>query len=181
MPLRAERFTGLRQASARLFDRIVSVNLARLLNDEDLSRPSIEPMSRAVAERGRRIAGVDLQSAELGGVAAAHAMWRLFEEVDVLLTPMLAFAPPAIGAFAMDHGDVDLHWARFDAFAPYAMLANATGVPALSIPHGLDGDGLPLPIQIVGPIGSDGLLLSVARVLERARPWSFALPVAGLP
>lgn len=180
VPLDAGRFTGLRQASARLFDRIVSVNLARLL-DEELPAASIEPMSLAVAERGRRIVGVDLQSAELSGVEAAHAMWLLFEEVDIFLTPMLAFAPPAVGAFPMDHADVDLHWARFDAFAPYAMLANATGVPALSIPHGSDGEGLPLPVQIVGPIGSDGLLLRVARVLESARPSSFARPVAGLP
>jgi amidase len=34
---------------------------------------------------------------------------------------------------------------------PYAMLANAAGLPAISVPQGLDTAGLPLAIQIVGP------------------------------
>ena len=63
-------------------------------------------------------------------------MWRLFETIDVLLTPILATAPPPIGSFPMDGDDVEANWRRMNAFAPYAMLANVAGTPALSVPFG---------------------------------------------
>jgi amidase len=62
------------------------------------------------------------------------------------------------------------------AFAPYATLPNVTGVPAISVPHGRDGDGMPLAVQFIGPLGADGLLLRLARLCERAAFWSFPLP-----
>jgi amidase len=59
------------------------------------------------------------------------------------------------------------------ALAPYAALANAAGLPAISVPRGLDTAGLPLALQIIGPISSDILLLQLARFFERSSPWSF--------
>ena len=56
----------------------------------------------------------------------------------MIITPMLSGPPPLIGSFPMDHGDVDLHWRRMTDFAPYAMISNVGGTPALSIPHGID-------------------------------------------
>ena len=97
-------------------------------------------------------------------------MWRLFDEIDVLLTPMLAQVPPPLGSFPMDGDDVDANWRRMNAFAPYAMVANVAGVPALSVPRGLDRAGLPLAVQLLGPMGSDARLLAVARQLEDDRP-----------
>ncbi|MCW6507440.1 amidase [Lichenifustis flavocetrariae] len=161
-----EHLAPLTLASARAFDRIISVNLARNLaglGDDDLAR--VEPLTRAVLARGRAISGVELQEAQAAAVGVAHEMWRLFGDMDVLLTPMLATAPTPIGAMPMDHGDVELHWRRMEAFAPYAMLANIAGTPALSVPIGPDRDGLPLPLHLVGMMGSDALLLRVARQL----------------
>jgi len=83
----------------------------------------------------------------------------------VILTPMLATAPPPLGAFPMNHADVRLHGERQFAFAPYAGLANVAGIPALTIPRGLDAAGLPLPVQLMAPVGADGLLLRLAAAL----------------
>jgi amidase len=66
-------------------------------------------------------------------------------------------------------------------FAPYAMISNVGGTPALSIPHGIDDRGLPLSVQLIGPIAADGLLLRLARQLQRVVPWHFATSIAGLP
>jgi amidase len=123
----------------------------------------------------------DLQAAELLGVDVAHRLWLLFQEVDVILLPMLSVAPPPIGSFPMDHDDVELQWRRMTDFAPYATLANVAGTPALTIPHGIDGDALPLPVQLIGPMGADGLLLRLARLLQQAVPWSIQASLAGLP
>ena len=84
---------------------------------------------------------------------------------------MLSGPPPMIGAFPTDHGDAKKHGRRLFQFAPFAGLANVAGIPALTIPHGRDDDGLPLPIQLMAAVGEDGMLLKLGRVLEKAEPW----------
>jgi amidase len=173
VPIGAAQLDRFTQQAALVFDRVVSVNLARNLGGlGDTELALVEPLTRAVLARGRAMSGVALQEAEAAGVGVAHGMWRLFADVDVLLTPMLAFAPLPIGSFPSDHGDVEGHWRRMTAFAPYAVLANVAGTPALTVPHGVDRQGLPLPVQLIGPMGHDGRLLGLAQQLESVRPWS---------
>ncbi len=56
-------------------------------------------------------------------------------------------------------------------WVPYTQLANLTGRPAISVPLHWTNAGLPLGVQFVGPLGSDGLLLQLAAQLEEAQPW----------
>jgi indoleacetamide hydrolase len=46
---------------------------------------------------------------------------------------------------------------------------SGAGLPALSLPAGLTGDGLPVGIELVGPAGSDNALLDIAEAFEVAR------------
>lgn len=177
VPVDPARLAPLLANAEMVFDRIICTNLAR--NMPDLSK--VEQLTAAVARRGLEMTARDYQQAEVIAVRTAHAMWRLFDEVDILLTPMLSGPPLKIGTFPFDHDDVELQWRRMNEFAPYAMIANIAGTPALSIPHGMDADGLPLPVQLIGPMASDGLLLRLARSLQRAVPWSVAATIAGLP
>jgi len=48
---------------------------------------------------------------------------------------------------------------------------NVAGLPAASVPFGQDDDGLPLAVQLVGPAGSEGTLLSLAAQIEQLHPW----------
>jgi amidase len=48
------------------------------------------------------------------------------------------------------------------------VIFNLTGQPALVVPAGLDQDGLPIGIQIVGSRWSETRLLAIARALEEA-------------
>ena len=172
VPVPVEQLARFTEPSTLVFDRIISVGTARHLGGlaaADLER--VEPLTRAAIARGRAISGVALQEALVAGVAVAHGMWRLFETIDVLLTPMLATAPPPIGSFPMGGDNVEANWRRMNAFAPYAMLANVAGTPALSIPFGEDATGLPLPLHLLGAMGTDARLLRVALQLEAARPW----------
>ncbi len=88
---------------------------------------------------------------------------------DVLVTPVLAQAPLAAR---------DWHrrgWlANLTAnmrYAPYAAPWNITGFPALTVPVGVRHDGLPAAVQLVGPPGTELLLLAVAGQMELAAPW----------
>lgn len=176
VPLAPERLAALTGPSQMVFDRVISANLARLTGD----LAGLEPLSQAVVRHGRSLSGADLSEADLVSAKVAHGLWRLFDEVDILLTPMLAGPPPALGTFPTDHGDVSLQWRRMAAFAPFALLANVAGSPALALPHG-SADGLPSSVQLIGPMGADGLLLRLGRMLENVHPWRFDADIAGMP
>ncbi|MFI5492758.1 amidase [Actinoplanes sp. NPDC051859] len=90
--------------------------------------------------------------------------------IDLLMTPALASAPPLAG------GHADGRWRRNIVdnlrYAPYAAPWNLAGLPAIVVPVGSRPDGLPVGVQFVGPPDSELLLLAVAGQLEVANPWS---------
>jgi len=49
--------------------------------------------------------------------------------------------------------------------ADFTCLANVAGLPALSVPSGVDAQGLPTAVQFVGPRGSESALIALARTL----------------
>ncbi|MDQ1230140.1 Asp-tRNA(Asn)/Glu-tRNA(Gln) amidotransferase subunit GatA [Sphingomonas sp. SORGH_AS_0879] len=87
---------------------------------------------------------------------------RAFGECDVLLTPT---APSA--AFALGEKQADpLAMYLNDVFTVPASLA---GLPAMSVPGGLDKDGLPLGLQIIGkPLDEQGVLNAGLAIEHRA-------------
>lgn len=99
---------------------------------------------------------------------------RVFDDVDVLLTPAIAHRPPRVGVLD-GRGAVRSSLASMPAIA-YAALWNVAGNPAASVPCGLADDGLPLAVQLVGPTDGEPVLLSLAAQLEAARPWPLVAP-----
>ena len=55
----------------------------------------------------------------------------------------------------------------------YTAPCNETGLPAISLPAGLDSDNLPIGAQLYGNFGREDLLLQLAAQIEQARPDSF--------
>jgi len=53
------------------------------------------------------------------------------------------------------------------AQADFTCLANVAGLPAITIPAGWSDDGLPIGVQLVGPIGSEAALFAKATQLDR--------------
>lgn len=94
---------------------------------------------------------------------------RVFQDVDVLLTPTVAHRPPRVGVLD-GRGTVASSLQAMPAIA-YAALWNVAGNPAASVPCGLAEDGLPVGVQLVGRTDDETTLLSLAAQLEEARPW----------
>ena len=116
------------------------------------------PGTRALLELGSQVED-DAYRAGLAGrdrVGAAFA--TLFEQVDVLAGPTVAYAAPAEDPpVGTPEGDLE---GRFTG--PY----NLAGNPAVSLPCGpIEGD-LPAGLQLAAAVGDDELLLSVARLYE---------------
>jgi Asp-tRNA(Asn)/Glu-tRNA(Gln) amidotransferase A subunit family amidase len=57
-----------------------------------------------------------------------------------------------------------------DALMRFIRLGNLTGFPAVAVPCGHDGSGLPVSLQLVGRPWEEGLLLRLASEVERQAP-----------
>jgi len=104
---------------------------------------------------------------------------QAMEHYDLLLTPTLAIrVPEANGPYSLLREDPFALWLdRLCNACRYTMPANETGLPAISVPAGLDSDGLPIGVQLYGNFCREDLLLQMAAQIERARPeWFGAIP-----
>ena len=137
----------------------------------------LERSTKQMAGAGRRFVS-DRRAEKLRskrGVTAARIL-GLWEEFDVLMTP--ALATPAIAAEG-GYGRSGL--AAFNVagrFTPWTAVFNLTGQPAISIPAGFSPEGLPLAVQLVGRLGAEDTLYSLAAQIEAARPWADQRPPA---
>ncbi len=95
-----------------------------------------------------------------------------FKNVDVILTPTAPTAAFELGS----HNDDPVQMYLNDIFTVPASLA---GVPALSVPAGLDQSGLPLGLQIIGHHFDEETVLSVGSVLEKAASFTYCPPLTG--
>jgi aspartyl-tRNA(Asn)/glutamyl-tRNA(Gln) amidotransferase subunit A len=84
-----------------------------------------------------------------------------FGRVDALLTPTAPSAAFALGENAADPVAMYLN----DIFT---VTVNLAGLPALSVPGGLDAQGLPLGLQLIGRALDEGTLFSLGGALEKA-------------
>ncbi len=90
-----------------------------------------------------------------------------YENVDVILTPTAPSAAFAIGEKMHDPIAMYLN----DVFTVPASMA---GLPAISVPAGLDASGLPLGLQLIGRAFDEVTLLRAARALEDAAEFEAA-------
>jgi amidase len=99
---------------------------------------------------------------------------RIFDRVDVVLTPTTATPPLPIGSIEGLRG-----WQtdrKVIAACPYAWPWNVLGWPGINVPAGLTDDGLPIGAQLLGPADSEELLISLAAQLEGAERWHERTP-----
>ena len=93
----------------------------------------------------------------------------LFTRFDLLLTPTMAVSPfPVVENYPQTVGGREME-TYVDWLAPTYVLS-LTGLPVGSVPAGLDEDGMPCGLQVVGrPFGEEGVLALMA-VMQRVRP-----------
>lgn len=130
-------------------------------------------------KEGQAYAAADLQRAAMFRSELFRRVQGWFARFDLVLTPTLTrtalpidhdlYAPIDIEGCSV--GSVRTSW------YPYTHPFNMTGHPAITIPCGVGRDGLPLGLQIVGPVMGDARILRAAALFEAARPWSHRRPI----
>ena len=86
---------------------------------------------------------------------------QAFEKVDALLTPTAPSAAFGLGENADDPVAMYLN----DIFT---VTVNLAGLPGMSIPAGVDVNGLPLGLQLIGKALDEGTLFSIGGAIEKA-------------
>jgi Asp-tRNA(Asn)/Glu-tRNA(Gln) amidotransferase A subunit family amidase len=136
-------------------------HLEKVRNTPDLVGPNV----RANVAEGLRYSAEDIARALSIQTTLYHRWQSFFDQYDVILTPSITISPrpwrelyPAEidGAPTRTY----FHWLAM------AYAVTVVGHPAISLPVGLDRNGMPFGLQIVGPRGGDALVLRVAAELE---------------
>jgi aspartyl-tRNA(Asn)/glutamyl-tRNA(Gln) amidotransferase subunit A len=97
-----------------------------------------------------------------------HISDRTFRDVDALVLPTLTGPVPEVDQASRD--------AR--ALAPaFTIFANYFGLPAISVPCGIDDNGLPVGVQFVGKPWDDGLVLIFANQFMAASQFAERRPI----
>ena len=93
---------------------------------------------------------------------------RLFEDVDLLLSPVTSGTAPPLGQYD-GRGAIRTYLGTTSFFSTLPAW-NLTGQPAASVPAGTASDGLPIGVQLVSRPHAEATLLAVAAQIEAAQP-----------
>ena len=136
--------------------------------DDDLKEYLVRGESYTMAEylEGQRMAAVLRQ--EVADV---------FQEVDVIVAPTCL--TPAV-PISQERQLIDVRGVQvdyLDLLLRVTSIASVTGLPALSVPCGFDGNGLPIGLQLMGRHLEETRLLQLGHAYEQATEWHKARPV----
>lgn len=127
----------------------------------------MDPRFVEFGEKGNAWSPEDYISAWSARETLGQRMNQFHQTYDLLVTPMLPFAAFDVGEIAPKGSSMT----SFFDWLPFSYPFNLTMQPAASVPCGLNGDGLPVAFQIIGPRGSDHLVLRASRAYEAANPF----------
>jgi Asp-tRNA(Asn)/Glu-tRNA(Gln) amidotransferase A subunit family amidase len=126
--------------------------------------------------------GLSITDRELGEALAARDGLRdqfllsMLGDAGIALLPVMPIRTPHVE-------EVNPASSRFNPRALYALsrftrFVNYLGLPALAVPAGFDGGGMPVGLQLVGRPGSEAFLLEIAVQLQERTDWHGRVPSA---
>ena len=134
----------------------------------EAARAKMDPDFVRLAADGRRTTTAEYLAAYQARAELANAMMRFHARYDLLLTPQMPLPAIEVGHVTPPEGGWGDEWI---GWSPYTYPFNLTQQPAASVPCGFTADGLPIALQIVGPIRGDMQVLRAARAFEGVEPF----------
>ncbi len=122
------------------------------------------PWFRGWLEKGLRYSATDYSVASYTRLACNGALAEIFDGVDVLVCPSMSTPPERVtpGALYGPMEEEEWTWGRF------TIPADFSGAPTISLPSGLNSEGLPLSIQFVGRHLTEPILVQIGHAYEQA-------------
>jgi len=135
-----------------------------------------DPRTVGNLRMGRLLSENVLRKARAKEAATQRRVGYIFNLVDVILAPTTALPPPTVHHFDKRNG-MSTDRAMIRA-CPATWPWNLLGWPSINVPAGFTSDGLPIGVQLMGPEGSEPLLISLAAELEAVNGWVTRQPEA---
>ncbi|NMG01645.1 amidase [Azoarcus taiwanensis] len=174
------RFVEVDLPDLGLYGDLASVLLAvesAAVHRHDLAkRPEVFGRQvRRRLSRGLLVTGLDYhESQRLRAPLLRRFMRETLEGIDALLLPTTPAGAPRIKDTV---GDDHLKLEReFGKLSYWTRGINYLGLPALSLPAGVDSDGLPLSVQFVGGAFDEERLLAIGHIFQSISDWHLHSP-----
>ena len=173
----APDFSGVREVALTFRGlRFVALYQDQLADPE--FKRWVNPLVMGNIEQGLKLSIQDVARAHRQRSEIWERVRHFFDNYDLLLTPTVPIPPfPAETQYPTEIGGQPM-----ESYIDWAMLTYAitvTGLPAISVPCGWTGKGLPVGLQIVGRHHSEAALLQAAAAYELAAPWKEKKPPPG--
>jgi aspartyl-tRNA(Asn)/glutamyl-tRNA(Gln) amidotransferase subunit A len=199
-----EMFTGSVQSEVRTTARAAIEQLARLgvtlesvtLPHLDLIAPVIDTIVQAEATSyhrqtleaqpndyseavrdnlrlGATVLAIDYIDAQRVRRLLLDGVNNALNSYDLLVYPTQPIVAPLLDSYSLEPGDDD---AVLDIEISHTGLANLTGHPALSVPGGFTGDGLPVGLQFIGRVFDEATILRLGHAFQQITAWHLERP-----
>jgi aspartyl-tRNA(Asn)/glutamyl-tRNA(Gln) amidotransferase subunit A len=151
-------------------DRTLQTAEAYAYHAESASRsPELyQPETLRRIRRGEDISAAEVEQSRRELKHIRSEVHKIFEGVDVLVTPTTPVPAAAINELKQDP----------ELLRPHELLllrntrpVNVWGLPAISVPCGFTTAGLPIGLQIIGPQWREDTVLKLAYAYEQATDW----------
>jgi len=135
---------------------------------------SLGPNVRVNYEMGAAMSLADVAGAHMAHTDLYQRAESFFGEFDLLIAPTVPISPFPWKQLYLE----EINGEKLPSY--YSWLAHTFGItlttcPAASIPMGVDENGMPFGLQVIGPAKDDGFVLGAAHALERAMAGNPAL------
>ncbi len=160
---------------------IISSNVAYAVNSQsnqtgrEVSNEYFENVTLQMAENGNNFSASDYVNAIKINHRLGQELEKMFDQYDVLLSPVLASPPVNIGTIDMNTNDMKTYVERLTKYSPFTGIFNQSGQPSMSVPLFRTKDNLPVGSMFSASFGNENLLFSLAGQLEEAQPWAESL------
>ena len=143
----------------------------------EVSNEYFENVTLQMAENGNNFSASDYVNAIKINHRLGQELEKMFDQYDVLLSPVLASPPVKIGSIDMNTNDMKTYVERLTKYSPFTGIFNQSGQPSMSVPLFRTKDNLPVGSMFSAAFGNENLLFSLAGQLEQAQPWVKSLNV----
>ncbi|MFT6558538.1 amidase [Sneathiella sp.] len=136
-------------------------------------RDMLDPGLKQVIEEAAGYGINDVMDASVARTELGIKMRKFHQQYDLLLTPSLSVTAFPVSQLTPDDRQVGGQWVDW---TPFSYPFNLTQQPACSVPCGFGDDGMPVGLQIVGPMHRDDMVLAAAAAFEEMSPVRGARP-----
>lgn len=142
----------------------------RALYDDPAKRALLKPEAVWEIEQGLTLSVEQVYEASAIRSAWYRRLAKLFQQVDVIALPTAQFWPFPIewrwpDRIAGEPADTYHRW--MEIVVPVSL----AGLPCLSVPVGFGDQGLPMGMQLAGPVGADAAILRLGHAWHQMTNW----------